>query len=368
MMMAMKKMLQVKILSLMCMAACCVGVQAKGVLTWLESEHDFGIFNESEGRVKCVFRAVNTGTESVNIVRVMPTCGCTTGEYTRTPIAVGDTATVTLTYHATGRVGSFDKAAYVYTDTEQRKFTLHIRGNVLASKETVDEMYPYHTGALYYDRRTIPFGDVAKGASKMGYIGAYNNSADTLTVTFESVPEWLEMEAFPSQVPPFGLCTISGFFNSFAQTQWGLNTADIGLKVVQRGEAAKGTFDVVGIVNEDFSKLSKKELEKAPIAHISEDVVDFGTISVSNGVLRREFKVSNSGKSVLHIRRVYCGDKHVGLAVSRSDVKPGDSCVVSVAVNVESLSGIYLNSTLEVITNDPSHPKQEVRLVGIMAK
>lgn len=352
----------------MWMAAWCACAQAKGVLTWLETEHDFGIFNESEGKVKCVFRAVNTGTEPVNIVRVMPTCGCTTGEYTRVPIAVGDTATVTLTYHATGRVGSFDKAAYVYTDTDQRKLTLHIRGNVLASKETVDEMYPYHTGALYYDRQTIPFGDVAKGASKMGYIGAYNNSADTITVSFENVPEWLEMEAFPSQVPPFGLCTISGFFNSYAQTQWGLNTADIGLKVAQRGDVSKGTFDVVGIVNEDFSKWSKKEIEKAPIAHISEDVVDFGTVTASHGVLRREFKVSNSGKSVLHIRRVYCGDKNVGAAVSRSDVKPGDSCVVSVAVNAESLGGPYLSSQLEVITNDPSHPKQEVRLVGIVAK
>ena len=49
-----------------------------------------------------------------------------------------------------------------------------------------------------------------------------------------------------------------------------------------------------------------------------------------------------------------------------AEVKPGGSCTVSVAVNAAAIDGLYLNTRLTVITNDPSHPKQEVRLVGIV--
>ena len=162
------------ILSALLAVAGLATASAQGVLTWLETEHDFGTFNESDERVKCVLRAVNTGTEPVTILRVVPTCGCTTGDFTRTPVAVGDTATVTLTYHAVGRVGAFDKAVYVYTNGEQSKTILHIKGSVLAAPSTVKEMYPYQAGALCLDREIMTFGEVTHGSSKMSYIGAYN--------------------------------------------------------------------------------------------------------------------------------------------------------------------------------------------------
>ena len=339
---------------------------AQGVLTWLETEHDFGTFNESDERVKCVMRAVNTGTEPVTILRVVPTCGCTTGDFTRHPIAVGDTASVTLTYHAVGRVGAFDKVAYVYTNGAQSKTVLHIRGSVLAAPATVKEMYPYQVGVLCLDRRTITFGEVTHGGSKMGYIGAYNNSTDTITVSFDSVPKYIEIEAFPPRVPPFGLCTISAFFNSFEGTQWGLNAAEIGLTAKQGEHTVTATIDAVGTVNEDFSGLTKKQLEKAPIALLSNEVVDFGKISRGAGTVRSRFTITNSGRSPLLVRRIYCPDSIVGTSADVEEVKPGRSCTVSVAVNAAAIEGIYLNTRLTVITNDPSHPKQEVRLVGIV--
>lgn len=354
------------IISTLLATAFCAALSAQGVFTWLETEHDFGVFNESEERVSCVIRAVNTGTEPASILRVIPTCGCTTGDFTRTPIAVGDTASVTLTYNATGRVGAFDKSVYVYTDTPQRKIILHIKGNVLASKKTIQDIYPYQAGPLCLDRRTITFGEITKGASKMGYIGAYNNSPDTMKVTFNNVPPYVEIEAFPPFVPPFGLCTISAFFNSFEETQWGFNSAEIRLTANHGSATNTATIDVVGTVNEDFSTLSKKQLEKAPISLMSNDVVDFGKFSRQAGTVRKQFSVSNSGRSPLLIRRIYCPDSLVGTAVDVTEVKPGHSCTVSVAVNTAAIEGSYLNTRLTVITNDPSQPKHEVRLVGIV--
>ncbi|MGN0214163.1 MAG: DUF1573 domain-containing protein [Muribaculaceae bacterium] len=354
------------IISTLLAAACCATLGAQGVLTWLESEHDFGVFNENEERVSCVMRAVNTGTEPVVIERVQTTCGCTTPQFTKTPIAVGDTATVKLTYNAIGRVGAFDKTAYVFTNTAQRKFTLRIKGSVLASAETINSIYPHQAGSLYLDRKIISFGEMTKGASKVGYIGAYNNSTDTLTVSFDNVPPFVEIEAFPLSVPPFGLCTISAFFNSFENTQWGLNSAEITLTATHGTDAKSATIDVVGTVNEDFSNLSMKQLEKAPIALLSDEVVDFGKFSRQMGTVRQQFTITNSGNSPLLIRRIYCPYNYVGTEVDATKLKPGQSCTVSVAVNAAAIEGIYLNTRLTVITNDPSQPKREVRLSGIV--
>ena len=99
---------------------------------------------------------------------------------------------------------------------------------------------------------------------------------------------------------------------------------------------------------------------------MSNDVVDFGKFSRVAGTVRRQFTIANSGRSPLFIRRIYCPDSFVGTSADVAEVKPGGSCTVSVAVNAASIDGIYLNTRLTVITNDPSHPKQEVRLVGIV--
>ena len=70
----------------------------------------------------------------------------------------------------------------------------------------------------------------------------------------------------------------------------------------------------------------------------------------------------------MHLRRVYSTDAAVGVHAEASEVKPGATCKVSVAVNAAKVSGDYLNARLTVITNDPSRPTQEVRLVGIVKR
>ncbi|MGM9804602.1 MAG: DUF1573 domain-containing protein [Muribaculaceae bacterium] len=339
---------------------------AQGVLTWLTTEHDFGTFNEGDIKKSAVFVAVNTGNEPVVIERVQVTCGCTTPLYTQTPIAVGDTARVTLTYHAAGRVGSFNKTAIVYTNTPQRRMVLHIKGNALASKATINEIYPHNVGELYLDRNIIAVGEVLRGSSKMGYIGAYNNSTDTLTVSFDHVPPHINIEAFPPRVPPFGLCTISAYFNSQNSPEWGFNSSDIGVSVAtSQGTQGATHISISGVVKEDFSQLSNSDMQQAPIATIINDVIDFGDIT-AGAIARVNFDIFNSGKRKLLLRRLYCPDKAIAVNPNTNEVRSGASCTVSLAVNPEMIKGSYLNTRLQVITNDPVHTVQELRLVGIV--
>ena len=61
--------------------------------TWLERQHDFGVFLEKDGKVTCHMRLVNTGNEALFITKAQAGCGCTGISYTEEPILPGDTAT-----------------------------------------------------------------------------------------------------------------------------------------------------------------------------------------------------------------------------------------------------------------------------------
>ena len=351
------------------MMLCSLAAAAQGSFRWLETEHDFGTFSEEQKRVSCKFRAVNEGDTTAVITNVITTCGCTSTQYTQTPVAPGDTAVVMLQYHATGAVGTFSKKAFVLTNTEERKVTLTIRGNVLASEETIRVIYPENVGALYMDKRTVPFGEVKKGASKMAYIGAYNNSDDTIRVAFDHVPAHVTPEAFPAYVPPFSLCTISMFFNSFDCAEWGLVSDSIAISAtpLHVNNPARSTIDVMGTIVEDFDDWSAEQLSNAPIAKLETDMVDMGTIAGSAERVSRTMRITNAGRSTLPIRRIYSNAEHIiGIECSTDEVKPGKSAEVTISLDVARIDGGFVNEPITIMTGDPIHPIRTVRVVGIL--
>ena len=54
------------------------------------SEHDFGIFKEAAGRQTFDFLVKNTGSQPLVIQRVTASCGCTTPEWTKSPVPPGE--------------------------------------------------------------------------------------------------------------------------------------------------------------------------------------------------------------------------------------------------------------------------------------
>jgi hypothetical protein len=96
-----------------------------------ETEHDFGDVKESAGNVSYTFTVKNEGTAPLVLTRVVASCGCTTPEWTREPIAPGKTGKVTVTYNPAGRPGSFTKTISIFSNGKSGSYQLFIRGNVV---------------------------------------------------------------------------------------------------------------------------------------------------------------------------------------------------------------------------------------------
>jgi len=94
------------------------------VLQLKETQHDFGQIPQGKP-VYYNFEIVNTGSTELKLGDVHASCGCTTPEWSRDPIAPGATAKIKVGYNASAE-GAFDKyvtITYNTTQTKQVKIT-----------------------------------------------------------------------------------------------------------------------------------------------------------------------------------------------------------------------------------------------------
>lgn len=105
--------------------------QKKAVISADETTYDFGTIKESEGKVSHTFKIKNTGDAPLVLTRVIASCGCTTPEWTKEPIAPGKTGDITITFDPKDRVVPFTKTISVYSNGKVGSYILTIRGEVV---------------------------------------------------------------------------------------------------------------------------------------------------------------------------------------------------------------------------------------------
>lgn len=349
---------------------------AQPVATWLEKVHDFGVILEQDGKVHCMMRVVNTGTEPLIIVKAQAGCGCTAIQFPQEPIQPGDTATVGITYNPSGRPGQFTKQVLVTTNTMPQRTIVEISGNVIPSDATLDEQYPVRAGSLRISQSIIPFGELVKGKNKTLYLSAYNASTDTVMVTVMGFKPHLRLAVVPDTVPPARVTALTVHYLSDKAPLWGLNTDTVMVfcrSLRHRptdGPVGMAEIQVMAQVIEDFDSLSDKDRHDAPVISVDcGDRIDLGTFTEQGERVTRTFTITNRGKRPLAIRRLWVPDgEGITVTANRTEIKRGKSATVTVTVDTSRQQGDLLNVPLTVMTNDPVTPRLTIRLVGIIDK
>src|SRR5688500_11083002 len=89
------------------------------VLQLKETSHDFGKIPQGKP-VYHYFEVINTGTTPLKIDNVQTSCGCTTPEWSRDPIAPGASTSIKVGYNAAAE-GNFTKSITVLYNQNQSK-------------------------------------------------------------------------------------------------------------------------------------------------------------------------------------------------------------------------------------------------------
>lgn len=337
-------------------------------VSWLETNHNFGAFDESMGPVSTEFRFVNTGTEPVSIVAARASCGCTAPKYSRQAIAPGDTSAVTVTYDPAGRPGRFSKYVAVDFSYEGSRTRLIIEGTVVGSSESLAQQYPVECSPwLRLARGAAMMGDVVKGQTKTLFLKAYNSSHDSISPSISPLPEYVDVTVTPDKVAPGEQCSFIFYFKAADCPDYGLVTDTLYVSPDPLSSTIC-PLPLTAIVNEDFTRLSPKELEKAPILRVAGETADFGEIRPDGPSSAKNIEISNIGKAPLEVRRVYTLTPGVDAAIDRNSVRRGKKAVITVTVDPAKLQGPILNARISLITNDPAHPVTNLRAVGTIGK
>jgi len=100
-------------------------------IKWKSESIDVG--NIPQGKPKVIrFEFTNITKKPIIIENVAPSCGCTTADYTKTPILPGKTGFVEASYNAAA-AGAFMKTVNVTTSDSKTAKTLSFKGTVVAS-------------------------------------------------------------------------------------------------------------------------------------------------------------------------------------------------------------------------------------------
>ena len=104
--------------------------QKKAVISAEETGYNFGVIKETDGKVSHTFTISNVGDMPLVITRVIASCGCTTPEWPKEPVAPGKSAEIKVTFDPSNRPGTFNKTISIYSNGKTGSFIMNIRGEV----------------------------------------------------------------------------------------------------------------------------------------------------------------------------------------------------------------------------------------------
>ncbi len=100
--------------------------------TWDASSFDFGKIKQGVP-VTHEFKFTNSGKAPLIIVNAQPSCGCTTPDWTKTPVPPGGSGFIKATFNA-ATAGPFNKTITVTANTLEGATYLTIKGEVIVAE------------------------------------------------------------------------------------------------------------------------------------------------------------------------------------------------------------------------------------------
>jgi hypothetical protein len=335
-------------------------VAAQPMMKISEQEHNFGTFKEEAGPQKFDFVVLNSGNAPLVIQNIVASCGCTTPEWTKQPIAAGEKGTITAIYDPRDRPGKFSKTLTVYTNSKPEVQVLVIKGEVVARERTIEELFTFAVGPVRFESINLAFTNIKKTEKKIRVMQLINTSNEPVKVEFDNLPPHLTMKTTPETLKPGQKGIVEGTYDATKNNNWG-NVNDL-VRIKINGVIQENVWYYVSAnLVEDFSSLTREDLEKAPVFNIATTNVDLGKMAgATTGEV--EFKFTNSGKSDLLIRNVKatCGCTAVQQGLAGVPIKPGESSSIKAVFSSGSYKG-KVTKTIYVYTNDPK--KSEVVLM-----
>ncbi len=330
-------------------------------LIWKVNRVNIGTVLEEQGLQQAEFEFTHTQDSLFFVEDVWLECGCTTVEYTKDTLQVGESGKINVSFDPTSAAGFFSKLIVVKGNLAGIQDSLYLEGISIPYPSDIERAYPIHRGPLGFRLRKVNMGDVFDNEPKIKYVEFFNRGE-----------ELLDKGAFRSETPPYiqisqvqqfvrpqerGLLMIRydgdlkndlGFFEDIVPIRWeDVAESDLNL-------------EVIADLFEYFAPVQKSDLSQVPQLAIAQKELDLKEIS-SNAVVRRTVTLTNHGRQPLEIRKVEGNCECLLIEAPKDILQPGESMELSLTFDPKGRKGIDQRN-IYIFSNDPVNPVQLIVL------
>ncbi len=334
---------------------------SKPAFSFNETLHNFGEIQEENGKVSYQFDFTNTGGQPIVIHNVRASCGCTSPEWTKQPIAPGGKGYVKATFDPSNRPGNFNKTITVTANTETPNTVLRITGKVLPRPKTIEDEYPRELGSIRLKSTHISFTRIEPQGKKSEEVEIINTSEEPVKIGFERVPDHITIKAVPETLAAGAKGKLVATYDAAKKNDWGFVYDQIFVAFNDKVDY-KNRISVNANIQEDFNTWSEDQKANAAKINVDNKIFDFGSIKQGD-LAKHTYYITNTGKSNLIIRKVKASCGCTAITPEKTVIAPGEKTSIKAEFNSRGKSGRQ-NKSITVITNDPLASNILLRIQG----
>ncbi|MDD2419226.1 MAG: DUF1573 domain-containing protein [Bacteroidia bacterium] len=322
--------------------------------------HDFGDIMLKSGHHKHTFVFENIGKQPVVVQTVIASCGCTTPVWTKQPIMPGEKGNIEVTFLNDQGPYPFDKALTVYITGEPKPVILRIRGVVHDKPKPLSDLFPENFNGLSFRKAYLNLGNIAMGAVVTENIAVANTTNGNITIEFLPQTKGLQIKAEPETLKPGQKGNLQITVDTKQSGNWG-KTYFMTKILVNKKEVTNKTFPIYGSIRDNFSGMSQKDRENAPLPMAGSSSYDFGKVKAGE-IVAFSFNLRNLGRSNLMIRKIESEHKKIKITYP-GQIKPGGNTKVDVTLDTTGEFG-EKSYILSIISNSPARPVMNFIISG----
>lgn len=343
-----------------------IDAQQSELIQFEKTIHDFGTVKE-EGAIIYEFKFINNNKDTLRVINVKASCGCTTPGWSREPIAPGQSGYIKAQYNTRNRPGSFNKSLTVTTNLPSNGVKrLYIKGIVTPRPKTIEEEMPVLLGAIRMKNASINLGTVY--TSEKPTIKSYEvyNDSDSVIIFTDKIekPDYIEVSFESTSLPPKTKGKLIVTYDGKSRNDYGFVTDNIAFYTNEAEEFNRKSITIYATIQEYFAPVSAEEYNNGPMLVLDEVIHDFGKIKQGEKA-SHVYVLKNTGKTDLSIRTTKSTCSCATVKLKKNTIKPGGNIEMEVIFNSAGRRGNQQKS-ITIFSNDPRKSMQRVTIKGVV--
>lgn len=335
--------------------------QAQPRISANTEKFDFGRI-EWKKPVKVEFIITNTGNKPLVMNNVIPSCSCTAVNWTKTPIEAGEKGKIIVSYDAE-MLGHFDKEICVYSNATPNLVYLTFVGEVVRKINDYTSSHPYKIGNIAINKTSISFPDTKLGSVLTDTLNVVNLSDRPYEPVIMHLPSYITVKRSSDVLLKGQRGSIQLTLNTKKINDVGLTQSSIYLSRFNGDKvSAENEIPVSCIILPDFSKMTEKDKQKAPIIHISQSTINLGSEPLQKKIISKQVSISNLGKSPLVITKIQVLNSAIRLSLKKRVLQPKESTTIKISIHSRLINHDKNKLSIIIICDDPAMPKAEINI------